>query len=203
MQDASDKLTVFTENLDVVGMTSEQATAMKTASEGENALTADTSASKALLKAIMNSIRGDDTTVGGKFADLNSINLSFDTTNAFGLSDAGQIISTYNGQNLYSAVYPQCREAVRADCTDAQLQRAINAYLMAIEQDCNTVESALVQQQSEMKAAVRESSAMLDLARVEYAVQTITSAWTMVNLLMFPPAPQSQVLKTFMNWGIC
>lgn len=167
MQDASDKLTVFTENLDVVGMTSEQATAMKTASEGENALTADTSASKALLKAIMNSIRGDDTTVGGKFTDLNSINLSFDTTNAFGLSDAGQIISTYNGQNLYSAVYPQCREAVRADCTDAQLQRAINAYLMAIEQDCNTVESALVQQQSEMKAAVRESSAMLDLARVE------------------------------------
>ncbi len=167
MQDASDRLTVFTENLDVVGMTAEQATAMKTASEGENALTADTSASKALLQAIMNSIRGDDTTVGGKFTDLNSINLSFDSTNAFGLTDAGQIISTYNGQNLYSAVYPQCREAVRADCTDAQLQRAINAYLMAIEQDCNTVESALEQQQSEMKAAVRESSAMLDLARVE------------------------------------
>ena len=167
MQDASDQLTVFTENLDVVGMTAEQATAMKTASEGENALTSDTSASKALLQAIMNSIRGEDATVGGKFTNLNSINLSFDTTNAFGLTDAGQVIATYNGQNLYSAVYPQCREAVRADCTDAQLQRAINAYLMAIEQDCNTVASALTQQQSQMKAAVRESSAMLDLARVE------------------------------------
>lgn len=167
MQDASDQLTVFTENLDVVGMTAEQATAMKTASEGENALTSDTSASKALLQAIMNSIRGEDATVGGKFTNLNSINLSFDTTNAFGLTDAGQVIATYNGQNLYSAVYPQCREAVRPDCTDAQLQRAINAYLMAIEQDCNTVASALNQQQSQMKAAVRESSAMLDLARVE------------------------------------
>ncbi len=167
MQDASNQLTVFTENLDVVGMTAAQATAMRTESEGETALTSDSSASKALLQAIMNSIRGEDTTVGGKFTDLNTINLSFDTTNAFGTSDAGQIIATYNGQNLYSAVYPQCRDAVRADCDDAQLQRAINAYLMAIEQDCNTVASALDQQQSQMKAAVRESSAMLDLARVE------------------------------------
>lgn len=167
MQDAADQLTVFTENLDVVGMTAAQATAMKTATEGENALTEDTSASKALLQAIMNSIRGDDATVGGKFTDLNSINLSFDTVNSFGLGDSGQVIATYNGQNLYNAVYPQCRDAVRADCNDAQLQRAINAYLMAIEQDCNTVQNALDQQQTQMKAAVRESSAMLDLARVE------------------------------------
>lgn len=167
MQDASEQLTVFTENLDVVGMTAAQATAMKTATEGENALTSDTSASKALLQAIMNSIRGEDSTVGGKFSDLNSINIAFNTNTAFGNLDAGQTIATYDGQNLYSAVYPQCREAVKADCTDAQLQRAVTAYLMAIEQDCNTVESALEQQQKEMKSAVRESSALLDLARVE------------------------------------
>ena len=167
MQDAGDQLTVFNENLDVVGMTAAQATAMKTASEGENALTSDTSASKQLLQAIMNSIRGDDASVGGKYSDLNSITLSFDTVNAFGMADAGQIIATYNGQNLYNAVYPQCREAVRADCTDAQLQRAITAYLMAIEQDCNTVQSAIDNQQKELKSAIRESSAMLDLARVE------------------------------------
>ena len=167
MQDASDQLTVFTENLDVVGMTAAQATAMKTATEGENALTSDTSASKQLLQAIMNSIRGDDATVGGKYSDLNSITLSFDTVNAFGTADAGQIIATYNGLNLYNAVYPQCRQAVRADCTDAQLQRAITAYLMAVEQDCNAVQSALENQQKQMKSAVRESSAMLDLARVE------------------------------------
>lgn len=155
MQDASDQLTVFTENLDVVGMTAAQATAMKTATEGENALTSDTSASKQLLQAIMNSIRGDDATVGGKYSDLNSITLSFDTVNAFGTADAGQIIATYNGLNLYNAVYPQCRQAVRADCTDAQLQRAITAYLMAVEQDCNTVQSALENQQKQMKSAVQ------------------------------------------------
>ena len=85
----------------------------------------------------------------------------------FGLADAGQAIASYNGQNLYSAVYPQCRSAVKADCNDASLQRAITAYLMAIEQDCNTVETAIAEKQKQMKSAVREGSAMLDLARVE------------------------------------
>lgn len=167
LQDAGQQLTVFNENLDVVGMTAAQATAMKTASEGENALTSDTSASKALLQAIMNSIRGEDVNVGGKYSPLNSINIAFDTTNAFGLADAGQVIASYNGQDLYSAVYPQCRAAVRADCNDASLQRAINAYLMAIEQDCNTVQTAIEEKQKQMKSAIREGSAMLDLARVE------------------------------------
>lgn len=167
MQQAGEQLTIFTENLDVVGMTAAQASAMRTASEGENALTSDTSASKALLQAIMNSIRGEDSSVGGKYSDLNSINLSFDTTNAFGTADSGQIIATYNAQNLYNAVYPQCRNAVRNDCNDASLQRAITAYLMAIEQDCNTVQTAIEEKQKQMKSAVREGSAMLDLARVE------------------------------------
>lgn len=164
---AGEQLTVFTENLDVVGMTAAQATAMITASDGENAMTADTSASKALLQAIMNSIRGEDATVGGKFTDLNSINISFDTANAFGVSDSGQLIASYNGKNLYNAVYPQCRDAVRADCNDASLQRAITAYLMAIEQDCNTVQTAIQEKQKKMKSAIREGNAMLDLARIE------------------------------------
>ncbi|MBE6461781.1 MAG: hypothetical protein E7006_02965 [Alphaproteobacteria bacterium] len=167
LQGAGEDLTVFNENLDVVGMTAAQATAMRTESEGEHALTSDNSASKALLQAIMNSIRGTDATVGGKYTDLNSVNISFDTANAFGMTDIGQAIGAYNGQALYSAVYPQCRQAVRNDCTDASLQRAVTAYLMAVEQDCNTVQSAIADTQKQMKAAVRESNAMLDLARIE------------------------------------
>lgn len=167
LQDAGEQLTIFTENLDVVGMTAQQAAAMRAESEGESALTSDSSASKALLQAIMNSIRGDDANVSGKYSALNSVNLSFDTANAFGVADAGQAIAAYNGVALYNAVYPQCRNAVRADCTDAALQRAITAYLMAIEQDCNTVQAAINQTQKQMKGAVREGSAMLDLARVE------------------------------------
>ena len=164
--DAGEQLTIFTENLDVVGLTAAQATAMRTASEGENALASDTSASKALLQAIMNSISGGDTSVGGKYSDLNTINMSYDLSTAFG-SDANQIIASYNGQELYSAVYPQCRHAVADDCNTASLQRAVNAYLMAIEQDCNTVQTAIQDKQAQTKAAIRESSAMLDLARVE------------------------------------
>ncbi len=167
LEDANEQLTAFTETLDVVGMTAAQASAMKNASEGENALTSDKSASKALLQAIMNSIRGKDTNVGGKYSDLNSINMSFDTANAFGTSDAGQAIAAYNGLALYNAVYPQCRQAVKNDCTDASLQRAITAYLMAVEQDCNTVQTAIETTQKQLKSAVREGSAMLDLARVE------------------------------------
>ncbi|MDL2296128.1 hypothetical protein LJC18_04975 [Lachnospiraceae bacterium OttesenSCG-928-E19] len=167
LQDASEQLTAFTENLDTVGMTAAQATAMRKASEGENALTADGSASKALLQAIMNSIRGEDSTVGGKYADLNSINISFDTTNAFGMSDTGQAVAAYNGRNLYNAIYGQCRNAVRDQCNDASLQRAVTAYLMAVEQDCNTVQTSLEENRKKMKSAVREGSAMLDLARVE------------------------------------
>ena len=161
------KLTEFTENLDMVGMTAAQATAIHTASDGENALTSDISASKSLLNAIMNSIRGDDTTVSGKLADLNSINLSFDTSTAFGINDNASAIASYNGTELYNAVFATCRSAVANDCNDASLQRAVNAYLMTIEQDCNTVQTAIQNKQSELKAAIREGSAMLDLARIE------------------------------------
>ncbi len=167
LTETNEKLTEFTENLDMVGMTAAQAKALHTASDGENALTADTSASKALLTAIMNSIRGNDATVAGKMSDLNSINLTFDTTNAFGVTDAASAVASYNGLELYNAVYPACRAAVMNDCTDATLQRAVNAYLMAVEQDCNTVQTAIVNKQKELKAAIREGGAMLDLARVE------------------------------------
>lgn len=166
-QKASEKLTEFSEDLDVVGMTREQALAMKTASEGEDALTEDKSASKQLLQAIMNSIKGGDTSVGGKYKDLNSVMISADMSNAFGMDDSGQIIASYNGSTLYKAVYPKCRNAVTEDCNKASLQRAVNAYLMAVEQDCNSVESALATQQKSLNASTHQSSAMLDLARVE------------------------------------
>ena len=166
LNDAGQQLTVFTENLDIVGLNAAQATAMRNASEGESALSTDTSASKALLQAIMNSISGGDTTVGGKYSNLNTINMSYDLSTVFS-TDPNQLIASYDGKSLYTAVYPQCRNAVAADCNNASLQRAVNAYLMAIEQDCNTVQTAIDERRSQMKSAIREGSAMLDLARVE------------------------------------
>ncbi len=166
-QKANEQLSEFSENLDVVGMTKEQATAMKTASEGEDALGKDKTASKQLLQAIMNSIKGENAYVSGKYQDLNSIIISPDMSYSFGMEDSAQLVASYNGTNLYKAVFPKCRTIVQEDCNKASLQRAINAYLMSIEQDCNTVEAALQKQQKNLKAATYQSSAMLDLARVE------------------------------------
>jgi len=168
LQQASEQLNAFNENLDIVGKTAAQAVAMNTASEGELAMGKDNSASKALLNAILNSIRGTDSRVeNNKLSELNSVDLSFDAANSFGTTDVGQVIASYNGQALYSAVYPQCRNAVQSSCNNASLQRAVNAYLMAIEQDCNTVQTAINNKQKETHAAIRESSALLDLARAE------------------------------------
>lgn len=168
LQQAAEQLNAFNENLDIVGKTAAQAAAMNTASDGELAMGKDNSASKALLTAIMNSIRGSDSHVeNNQLSSLNSIDLSFDTANSFGTRDVGQTIASYNGQALYSAVYPQCRTAVKSSCNDASMQRAVNAYLMAIEQDCNTVQTAITNKQKATHAAIRESSSMLDMARAE------------------------------------
>ena len=168
LQQAAEQLTAFNENLDIVGKTAAQAAAMNTASDGELAMGKDNSASKALLTAIMNTIRGTSANVeNSQLSSLNSIDLSFDTANSFGTRDVGQTIASYNGTALYSAVYPQCRDAVKSNCNDASLQRAVNAYLMAIEQDCNTVQTAITTKQKQTHAAIRESSSMLDMARAE------------------------------------
>ena len=166
MQEASDKLTEFTESLDTVGMTAAQAAAMKKATEGESALTGDKSASKGLLNAILNSIKGEDANIGGRYEALNSINITINPDGSMGWID-GQVIASYNGGNLYTAVYGRCREAVRPDCTDASLQRAVTAYLMAVEQDCNTLQKMLNETKKKLAADTREGAAMLNLARVE------------------------------------
>lgn len=166
MQDAATQLTQFNENLDTVGMTANQAASLRTATEGELALSDDKSAAKALLNAIMNAIRGEDSNMGGRYQQLNSISLGISLDAGFGGADA-QAIASYNGANLYTAIYGKCRQAVRPDCTDASLQRAVTAYLMMIEQDCNTLQKKIDNAKKTLGLDVRESGAMLDLARVQ------------------------------------
>ncbi|MDR0967899.1 MAG: hypothetical protein LBL75_03710 [Rickettsiales bacterium] len=167
IQDAGTELTEFTENLGNVGLTASQATVMKQATEGEKALTDDGSASAAILQAIMNSIKGENANVGGIYEGMNSINIQLDDSAGLGGGESANTIANYNGKNIYTAVYGTCRDVVRADCTDASLQRAITAYLMAIEQDCNSVQTQLEATKKKMVSGVREADAMLKLARVE------------------------------------
>ncbi|MCL2737439.1 MAG: hypothetical protein FWE17_01070 [Alphaproteobacteria bacterium] len=167
LQDASVRLAEFNENLDVVGMTANQAAAMRTATEGQLALADDMTATRGVLTAIMNAIRGEDANISGRHEALNPINLAMHAEVGIGAMD-GQAIAQHNGANLYTAVFASCRAAVRADCTDASLQRAVTAYLMAIEQDCNTLNQRITAAQRGLSANVRESGAMLDLARVQH-----------------------------------
>ena len=166
MQDAATQLARFNEELDTVGMTAAQAGAMRTATEGENALADDRSAAANLLNAIMSAIRGEDSNIGGRNQQLNPISLSINLDSGFGLMD-GQAIASHDGANLYTAVYGRCREAVRSACTDRSLQRAVTAYLMTIEQDCNTLQTQVDNARRTLSGGVRESGAMLELARVQ------------------------------------
>ena len=165
LMDAASRLNEFNENLDVVGMTAHQAAAMRQATAGEHALFEDQTASAGLLNAIMATIRGEDATVAGAASVLNPIIIQMDTS-AFGMSDA-QMIAQHNGENLYRIVYARCREMVRQQCGDASLQRAVTAYLMAIENDCNTLQTQMTEAQRSLTANVREADAMLALARVQ------------------------------------
>jgi hypothetical protein len=165
---AADQINEFNANLKTVAMTTEQATSMRNASEGEAAMEADKSGSKRLLDAIMNSISGNGETKvgGGSLEKLNSVN--FDSgSGMFGATNNGQQIALYNGKALYTAIYGQCRNVVRENCSDDALQRAVTAYLMAIENDCGTVSKMLSENRKKMTDAVQESNAKLNLARVD------------------------------------
>jgi len=164
LHEAGEKLTDFKKVIDSVGMTEKEAYAARTSSEGELALEEDKSLSKGLLQAIMKSIRGDEAKVGGKYSALNSINTLENMNDSI---DAVKSMANYNGKNLYDLSYNQCRTAVDGDCNKQSLQRAITAYLMAIEQDCTTVKKSIDETKKKMSVAVRETNAMLDLARIE------------------------------------
>jgi hypothetical protein len=166
LESAAEKINEFNSGLDAVGLTAKQAAAMRNATEGETAMGDDKSASKRLLAAIMNSISGAGETkvAGGSLEKLNSVSFNQD---AFGANDNGQLIASYNGEALYKSIYGQCRNVVRSSCTDDGLQRAVTAYLMSVENDCGTVGKMITENRAKMNAAVKESEAMLGLARVE------------------------------------
>jgi hypothetical protein len=168
LESAAEKINEFNAGIDAIGMTAAQATAMRQASEGELAMAADNSNSKRILNAIMNSISGSGETNigGGGLEKLNSV--SFDgNSSMFGADSNGQVLASYDGKTLYSAIYAQCRGVVRPNCTDDALQRAVTAYLMAVENDCATVSKMIGDNRKKMTSAVRESGAMMELARID------------------------------------
>lgn len=165
---AEDKLLDFSQRLLTISMDKEDAEALYQATEGELAFNQeDTSASKQLLDEIADKLNTTFDTSNFD-ANLAPISLSLNTDAAFDSLDSlsGTSTTAKSGTALYTAALPVCREMAMEVCTSDELAIAESGYQMLIEQDCNTVARAYETQQNQAREQIRESSALLDMSRL-------------------------------------
>ena len=169
LAEVEDKLLDFSQRLLTVNMDKEDAAAIYQETEGEIAFNQDdTSDSKKLLDEIANKL---NTTFDTSSFDANlaPISLSLDTDAAFDSLDSlsGTSTTAKSGTDLYNAALPVCREMAMEVCTANDLSIAESGYQMLIEQDCNTVAKAYQTQQNQAREQILESSALLDMSRLD------------------------------------
>ena len=164
-----EKMLDFNQRLLSVNLDAEDVNAMMTSSEGEDAYydTTDTTKSKKILDDIskrLNKTFGEDATTG-----MGAISLSLNADSVFDSIDSFSGIDTTskNGTELYRAALPVCREMVLETCSEEELSLAESGYQMQIEQDCNTVSKSYQSQTEQARAKVLESSALLDMSRLD------------------------------------
>lgn len=165
-----DKMLDFNQRLLTVNMDAEDVQAMLTATEGENAFysTEDKTKSKQMLEDISKKLNkafdSSDDSLG-----LGAISLSLNSDSAFDTIDSfmGASTATKNGTALYNAALPVCREMAMEVCSDDEFEIAQSGYQMQIEQDCNTVAKAYQTQTDQARTRVFESSALLDISRLD------------------------------------
>lgn len=166
---AEEKLLDFGERLLTVNLEAEDATAMFNATAGELAFQKpDTTTSKKILDEIAEKL---NTKIDNSTFDrtLSPISLSLNEDAAWDSVDSLQGASTTlkSGTELYAAALPVCREMALEICTPDELDIIESGYQMAIEQDCNTVAKSYVNQTDAAREKIRESSALLDMARLD------------------------------------
>lgn len=169
LDNAEEKLLDFSERLLAVNLDAEDATAMYQATEGELAFQkTDTTTSKKMLDEIAKKLNTkiDSTTFEQNLSPISlSLNedAAWDSVNSF----QGASTTTKSGTDLYAAALPVCREMALEICTQDELDIIESGYQMAIEQDCNTVAKSYVSQTDSAREKIRESSALLDMARLD------------------------------------
>ncbi len=169
LEKIEEKLLDFSQRLLVVNLDKEDALAINTATEGENAYnTKDSSESKKLLDEIAKKLNTsfDDSNFD---QNLNAISLSLNMDSAFDDIDSlgGASTTTKIGTALYSAALPVCREMAAEVCTEDELKIAESSYQLVIEQDCNTVSKTYQTQVDQARSKVMESGALLDMSRLD------------------------------------
>jgi len=167
LTDAEDKMLDFNQRLLVVGLDKEDAATINIASEGEIGFdTRDTSESEKLLKKITNSLNSSgDSKINNS---LSAISLSLNADSAWDSIDSmsGVTTTSKSGVDLYNAATPICIAMAREVCSDQELDVAQSSYKLTIQQDCNTVAKAYNTQYNQAIEKIHESSALLDMARL-------------------------------------
>ncbi|MDR3208792.1 MAG: hypothetical protein LBT45_03000 [Rickettsiales bacterium] len=148
-------------NLNVVGKTAGEVSAMYKASAGEAAMKKDSSASVKTLSGISDVLSNKNTDSASGMSNMTSI---WDTTELVGGAD----LATMESTALYNAVHSQCAEMVAASCGRAATFNMVSAaYGMYIEQDCAAFADSMDKQQKQMVLATRQAQGALAAARLE------------------------------------
>ncbi|MDR1360719.1 MAG: hypothetical protein LBJ18_00185 [Rickettsiales bacterium] len=170
MTKVEDAMLDFNERLLTVNMEKEDAAAISKATAGELAFQQDDkSASKKILDEISKKLKSS-TADNEMNRNMAAISLSLDMDSAFDTIDSlmGANTATKEGAALYNAALPVCREMAAEVCDSADAAAiAESGYQMMIEQDCNTVSKAYDTKMAQAKDKVFESSALLDMSRLD------------------------------------
>lgn len=167
LNDTEEKMLGFNQTLLTVSLDKEDALAINSATEGELAFgKKDTSESEKLLQKITDTLNtSSDSKIN---SNLSAISLDLDMESAWDTVDstAGIATTAKSGLGLYNAAQPVCLEMAREVCSDSEFSIAESSYKLAIQQDCDTVANAYKSKYNEAMNKVHESSALLDMARL-------------------------------------
>lgn len=156
-------------NIDAILKTPAEVKAMLSATEGEAkySRTRDKSQSMKQLNAIsdvLESTRKNAMSTSGQLDAGGDIKQIWNTTDLI----SGANIANLTGESLYNAVHSQCAELVRSQCSsDTALSMVMSAYGMYIENDCETLLTALDKQATNANTAIRQTNREMMTARLE------------------------------------
>lgn len=156
-------------NIDAILKTPAEVKAMLSATEGEAkySRTRDKSQSMKQLNAIsdvLENTRKNAMSTSGQLDAGGDIKQIWNTTDLI----SGANIANLTGESLYNAVHSQCAELVRSQCSsDTALSMVMSAYGMYIENDCETLLTALDKQAINANTAIRQTNREMMTARLE------------------------------------
>ncbi|HIU65302.1 MAG TPA: hypothetical protein IAC63_01530 [Candidatus Enterousia avicola] len=168
LSQTSDQLQDFKNlNIEVIPKTAEEVNAMLSASEGELAITTDSSASAQQLEGIREVLASSKNQA---LSTLGTLDIAGDINQIWATTDlaSGQNIANLTGEALYNAVHSQCVDLVAEQCpSSSTLSMVVSAYGMYIENDCSTLLNSLDSKLVQANSTIRDTEREMNVARLE------------------------------------